>query len=194
MRLHAVIFFRPGVPWTSGLLVSGALLVGLLTGCAPPEDEAAQAAALADLDLTEIAHDVRMLQTELGVPQWEIEASRVISQADSDQRTDFPEGMTIRVFDEAGTISSTLTANRGAILDGGETVLAEGDVVIVSAEGERLETEELTWDKAAHELFTESFVTIRTQDEIIYGHGFEARDDLSRYTIRDISGTVSLRE
>jgi LPS export ABC transporter protein LptC len=72
-------------------------------------------------------------------------------------------------------------------------MVARNDVVVINSKGEKLKTEELSWSKKHHRIFTDEFVTITTEDEVIYGHGLEANEDFSKYTIKKISGTIEMK-
>ncbi len=52
---------------------------------------------------------------------------------------------------------------------------------------EQLNTEELFWFPKDRNIKTDKFVTIRQQDNVIYGEGLEAKQDLSSYTILNLN-------
>ena len=68
---------------------------------------------------------------------------------------------------------------------------AMNDVVITNAEGEKLNTEHLIWDRKAQRIYSEVFVKITTEDEIIMGEGFESNETFSKYKILKPKGTIS---
>ena len=53
---------------------------------------------------------------------------------------------------------------------------------------QQLNTEELFWTPATMKIFTEKFVTIKLENEVLYGTGLDATQDLSTYTIRKPQG------
>ena len=60
---------------------------------------------------------------------------------------------------------------------------------------QQLNTEELFWTPNTKKIFTEKFVTIRLEnDEILYGTGLDAAQDLSTYTITKPEGEFDVKE
>ena len=59
---------------------------------------------------------------------------------------------------------------------------------------EQLNTEELFWRPAEEKIFTDKFVTIRQETDVIYGQGLEAKQDMSDYIIKRPEGEFSVEE
>ena len=59
---------------------------------------------------------------------------------------------------------------------------------------EQLNTEELFWKPADEKIFTDKFVTIRQQTDVIYGQGLEAKQDMSDYVIKRPEGEFAVEE
>jgi LPS export ABC transporter protein LptC len=62
------------------------------------------------------------------------------------------------------------------------------------AKNEQLNTEELFWKPDDQRIFTEQFVTIRQQGDVIYGQGLTAKQDLSDYVITHPYGELDVKE
>ena len=101
----------------------------------------------------------------------------------TDQETILDEGLTVRFFDEEGNLSSTLTAERGRIFESSQDMTVYGNVLIVSREHGRLETDSLRWVEQENRITTEADVQISTERDIITGVGFEADPDLEEWRI-----------
>ncbi len=108
--------------------------------------------------------------------------------------TAFPDGLKLYVYDEEGHLDSELSANSGTMSDDSDDLSVEGDVVIINQKGEKLNTESLTWNKLDKKIRSDGFVKIFTDDEIIYGTGFEADENFTNYVIYNIKGTVKVRD
>ena len=85
-----------------------------------------------------------------------------------------------------------MSANYGMYYSKKDEMMVRDDVAIVNTKGELLNTEELTWKRREGKIYSDKFVRITTPDEIIYGTGFEAKQDFSDYTIKNISGTIKV--
>jgi LPS export ABC transporter protein LptC len=108
---------------------------------------------------------------------------------------EFPKGIYLEFYDETGKLSSTLRANHAYYFKKEDQWRARGKVEVINlAKSEQLHTEELFWMPGKEEIFTEKFVTIKLQKEVIYGEGLEARQDMSSYTIKNPQGEFALQE
>jgi LPS export ABC transporter protein LptC len=100
---------------------------------------------------------------------------------------EFPKGVYLEFYNEFGRLESTLKADHAFYFKTEDQWRGRGNVEVKNVEkNEQLNTEELFWKPAKKEIFTEKFVTIRQQGDVIYGTGLTAKQDLSDYTI----GTV----
>jgi LPS export ABC transporter protein LptC len=108
---------------------------------------------------------------------------------------EFPKGMYIEMYNEFGRLKSTLTANYAKFIKEEGHWLAQGKVELKNVEtDEQLNTEELFWNPKTKKIFTNKFVTIRQQGDVIYGTGLDAMQDLSDYVITNPEGTLEVNE
>ncbi|MDH5365987.1 MAG: LPS export ABC transporter periplasmic protein LptC [Cyclobacteriaceae bacterium] len=113
--------------------------------------------------------------------------------ANGDQ--EFPKGLYLEFYDDNGKIESTIDANVAFYNKEEDRWLGQEGVVVVEDEsGKNLKTEELYWKPAEEKIYTEKFVTITSEDEVLYGKGLEAKQDLSEYTIKNPTGDFHLEE
>ena len=68
------------------------------------------------------------------------------------------------------------------------------NVEVVNVNGEKLNTEQLTWDEQKQKIVSNAFVKITTAEEIITGNGLEANQDFTQYEIKEITGTIRLEK
>ena len=73
-----------------------------------------------------------------------------------------------------------------------DEVTVRDSVVWQSVNGERLETEELVWDDQKHIVFSDRFVKITKPGEVLYGYGFEANEDFTRWQIKALEGRIKV--
>jgi nucleoside-diphosphate-sugar epimerase len=55
-------------------------------------------------------------------------------------------------------------------------------------------TEELFWKQKDQKVYTDKFVTIRQEGDVLYGQGLTANEDLSDYVITHPSGDMEIEE
>jgi LPS export ABC transporter protein LptC len=108
---------------------------------------------------------------------------------------EFPKGIYLEFYDESGRLSSTLRADHAYYFKSENKWRARGKVEVVNKEkNEQLNTEELFWFPVKEEINTDSFVTIRMQNEVLYGEGLRAKQDMSSYTIKKPQGEFQIEE
>jgi LPS export ABC transporter protein LptC len=104
-----------------------------------------------------------------------------------------PKGFYVTFFDEKENISATLKANYGVRYDNSRRMEAKYAVELVNKEGVKLETEKLTWNEYTKRIYTDAFVKITTDKEIIMGQGMESNQDFSKYELKKVTGIIQLK-
>lgn len=108
---------------------------------------------------------------------------------------ELPEGVYLEFYNESGQITSTLRANTAYYFKEENKWRGQGKVEVKNLEkNQQLNTEELFWKPDTKKIFTEKFVTIKLQSEVIYGTGLDAAQDLSTYTIKNPEGEFEVED
>lgn len=108
---------------------------------------------------------------------------------------EFPKGVYMEFYDEFGKLESTLRANHAYFFKKEDQWRGRGKVEVKNiAKNNQLNTEELFWKPNEKKVFTEKFVTIRQQGDVIYGEGLDAKQDLSDYVIKKPAGEFEVKE
>lgn len=108
---------------------------------------------------------------------------------------EFPKGIYMEFFKEDGSLESTLKANHAYFFKQENQWRGRGNVEVKNLQKkEQLNTEELFWKPADKKIFTEKFVTIRLEGDVLYGEGLDAKQDLSDYVIRKPTGEINVKE
>jgi len=105
---------------------------------------------------------------------------------------EMPKGMKAIFYDEALNVKSRITADYAVRYEKEEKMEARKHVVVINEKGEELDTEHLIWDQKREKLISDEFVTIKQKDQTIFGYGFEANQDFSKYRIFNPSGTFAV--
>lgn len=171
-------------------------LASLIFACTNDLEEVKQVVG-EDFISVERGEDVEILFTEDAIPTIKIigkTALRYAAVPPDLPYTEFPDGLKLYVYNEVGEIESELTANEGKMADNSDNLEVKGDVVIINEKGEQLNTEQLNWNKVDKKIRTDNFVKIFTEDEVIYGTGFEADENFTNYVIFNISGIVKVKD
>jgi LPS export ABC transporter protein LptC len=117
-----------------------------------------------------------------------------MNQFQNDDR-EFPKGIYLEFYDPDGHLESTLRANEAFYFKKENQWRGRGKVEVKNIEkNEQLNTEELFWKPDKEKIFTEKFVTIRQQSDVIYGQGLEAKQDMSDYVIKKPEGEFAVED
>lgn len=108
---------------------------------------------------------------------------------------EFPKGLYLEFYDEFGQMTSTLRANHAFFFKDKNQWRGQGNVEVKNVlNDEQLNTEELFWKPTEEKIFTDKFVTIRQQSDVMYGDGLEAKQDLSLHKILNPKGTFRVED
>lgn len=137
--------------------------------------------------------EVEMLYTEKDQLKIKLKGKKFLEYESGDR--EFPEGIYIEFFDENGNVSSILKANHAYFFKAEYKWRGRGNVEVKNlVSREQLNTEELFWKPDTKRITSEKFVTIRQQNDIIYGTGLDAAQDLTDYTITRPVGDWEIEE
>ena len=140
-----------------------------------------------------IAENVETFYTENNQVKVKMMAAVVYQFENGDQ--EFPKGLYLEFYDEAGKLESTLRANEAYYFKKEHQWRGRGKVEVKNIEkNEQLNTEELFWRPSDEKIFTDKFVTIRQQTDVIYGQGLEAKQDMSDFVIKKPEGEFAVEE
>lgn len=123
--------------------------------------------------------------TRSGKIRAEITAAHFL-KFDSSRLAQLNGGVEVSFYDRTGRGVSRLTADRAEIDENSSDILVYGNVILVSHDSSRLETESLTWVRETDKIAGEGKVTLRRPDGIETGVGFEASSDLKRWTMNQV--------
>ncbi|MCF8309729.1 MAG: LPS export ABC transporter periplasmic protein LptC [Bacteroidales bacterium] len=143
------------------------------------------------------AEDIELLYSEYGDLIFKLTSPHVKIYQGEEPRMIFPEGMKVIFFDSTGNnIRSRLTADYGIKYDKKKKMIAKKDVVVKNLEkNERLNTEKLIWDQRKSKIYTDKFVTITTEDEVLYGEeGMESDESFDSWVIKKPKGKMEYSE
>lgn len=140
-----------------------------------------------------IAENVELFYTENNQVEVKMLAALVHEFENGDR--EFPKGIYLEFYDENGNLDYTLRANEAYYFKKDNLWRGRGKVEVKNiGKNEQLNTEELFWRPSEEKIFTDKFVTIRQQTDVIYGQGLEAKQDMSDYVIKKPEGEFAVDE
>src|SRR5690606_26957554 len=178
--VNAMAFFYSGV-----IKVGACGLLLVLISCG---DTGSSEILIYDGPLRE-AENVEHYYAENGIIKVRMVAEQMFELQNGDRQ--FPKGIYLEFFDEVGKIESTRRANQAFFIKEEEVWRGVGNVEVINTQKrEQLNTEELFRKPKDKRIYTDKFVTIRMQSDVIYGEGLEAAQDMSSYRILKPSGIL----
>jgi len=144
---------------------------------------------------SQVGDSVTLLFTDSAQLKIVLKANRMLifTKNVTEPFTILPKGVFVTFFDQDEKISSTLKANYGIRYDQSKKMEAKYAVEVVNKNGEKLETEKLTWDEFNKTIYTDAFVKITTADQVIMGKGLKSNQDFTKYDIKQVTGTINLK-
>lgn len=138
-------------------------------------------------------NDMKTFYSDSAIVRVMVEAKKQLEYENGN--SEFPEGIYIEFYKVDGRISSTLKANKGYYNKEKNLYTARENVVVNSFEkNQKLNTEELHWKPDEDKIFTDKFVRIETEDEILMGEGLTSNQDFTDYHILNPTGELEIKE
>jgi LPS export ABC transporter protein LptC len=139
------------------------------------------------------ADSIKVYYTEKEILKTILQARKLNEFQNGDR--EFPEGIYLEFYDKTGKLTSTLRANTAYFFKDENKWRGRGKVEVVNIEKQQqLNSEELFWKPDTKKIFTDKFVTITDKEDVIYGTGLMADQDLSNYSLKNTSGNVHVNE
>ncbi|PWE01419.1 LPS export ABC transporter periplasmic protein LptC [Marinilabilia rubra] len=108
--------------------------------------------------------------------------------------TEFPRGLHLIVYNKQEEIDAQIKSRYAIYHEKDELWELQNNVEAVNFKNEVINTEQLFWDAREHRIFSDEFIKITTDQEILTGYGFESDESLENYTIKNISGILAIEE
>lgn len=107
----------------------------------------------------------------------------------------FPEGLTVDVFDQAGQ-KSVITADYGIVYSQTNLIDLQGNVVLETHDGKKLEAEQLYFDRKNDWIFTELEFTYTNPEDgtVMDGEGMDFNKEFSFFKAHRTFGVMTIKE
>lgn len=100
----------------------------------------------------------------------------------------FEKGVYLEQFDSVFQVEASVKSDTAYFYDKEKLWKLIGNVDIKNRKGERFNTELLFWNQATQKVYTDKFIRIQQPDRIINAYGFESNEQMSIYTLHNITG------
>ena len=100
------------------------------------------------------------------------------------------EGVKLNFYNN-NIVTSTLISEKAEIDEENNLLKALVNVTLTDKVEKTLNSSSLVWDRNSDDVYTNENVTIKTNDEVIYGSGFKSDSKFEKYYINDVKGNIS---
>ena len=108
---------------------------------------------------------------------------------------EFPKGIHVLSYDPAGKMIGSIKAKYAKKLEDEMLWEARNEVVIINAEGKKLETELLYWDMKKELIYSDRYVKLSADGQIIEGNnGFDSDSDRNHPVFENISCSIEVEK
>lgn len=114
---------------------------------------------------------------------------------ESEKYEEFPKGIYVISYDNNGGMMGSIKSKYAKKLEDEMLWEARNEVVIVNAEGKKLETELLFWDMKKEIIYSDRYVKLTSDGQIIEGNdGFKSDQNLNNPEFYGITGKVAVEK
>jgi LPS export ABC transporter protein LptC len=107
---------------------------------------------------------------------------------------EFTSGIKVVFYDGKKDPSGSVIAKYAKYTKSNSLWELRDSVVVVNEGNDKLETEELYWDEPKNLIYSDRFVKITNEDQIVMGTGFESDPRLNKRKIKKVSATIYLKD
>jgi LPS export ABC transporter protein LptC len=107
---------------------------------------------------------------------------------------DFSSGIKVQYYDGKTEPQGHVTAKYARYTKTDNLWELRDSVVVVNQTNDKLETEVLFWNQEKDLIYTDRFVKITNEDQIIQGFGFESDAKLIKRKIKKVTATIYLKD
>ncbi len=179
----------------AALMAAAAMSTTVTTSC---KDDSSLDTADVDTSVvipTMLTRDVETLISDSGVTRYRIVTPIwYVYDEVEEPYWRFPEGLNLDKYDNFFRTEATVRADSAIYLKRKQTWQLDGNVSISNVMNEKFLTQQLFWDQRTHKLYSDSFIHIERTDRVLEGYGFESNEQLTRYTIKKVSGIFPASE
>lgn len=173
------------------------LVVVVLSGGACVKDEVEKIDAVTHRDSVAGMHSAKVTTviSDSGITRYRIYTDQWdIYDKSSEPYWEFPKGLHFERFDENLVIDANFHANYGRYDERKKLWTFKDNVKAVNIEGKMFETDLLYWDQISEKIYSDKFIKITEETQVITSIGFESNQTLTKVKMKDTQGVFAIDE
>lgn len=141
-----------------------------------------------------IAYNINMTYTDSASIKARLEAPVHLDFSHlSFKYSEFPDGLKVIFYNEQNQ-ENTVYADYGILYNQTKIVDLQGNVVLLSYDGSRLQTDQMYWDAEKEWLFTEEPFLFQNNDYNLAANRLDTNKEFSKFQTGKLSGTIAVEE
>ena len=141
-----------------------------------------------------IAEDINLKYTDSGMVKAHLISKKMYDYSNFDfPYSEFTDGITLYLFNSENQ-KSTIVSDYAIVFDKTNLIDLQGNVVLTTHDGKKLEADQLYFDQEKEWLFTNKPINFADNEQIIKGNGFDSNMDFTKSRVLEITGIVYLDE
>jgi len=149
-------------------------------------------ASYPDTFINDYGSDIQINYYLKGNLEFQLIAPEIESITFPEEKSVFKKGIKVFVYDKELDTIATISADFAIRHKDQQLVEVRKNVILNNLNQEELVTEKLFWNSESKTIYTDDFVTLHTQNQIIMGFGFTSDQYFSTYSLSNITGTIYL--
>jgi len=168
----------------------GVLMSMILVGCQDQVEHTAAAIHAKDSVAMMTSYGVNTLISDSGVIKYRIVTERwEVNTNRNPSRWIFDKGVLLEQFDEKFHINSYIQCDTAYYFDQQRIWKLYGRVRILTKDGLRFSSEQLTWDENKHEISSNVFCKLVTPERTLQGSHFWSDERMTKYFVSNTKGS-----
>jgi LPS export ABC transporter protein LptC len=107
---------------------------------------------------------------------------------------EFPKGIFVQLYDSLKNVKAEVRSKYAIFNEKQKIWEARKDVIVISTDGKKLNTEQLFWDQNKKIIYSNKFCRVTTPSASLTGNKFTATEDFSSYELTDVKGPLQVKD
>lgn len=139
--------------------------------------------------------DAHVWRSEEGKPQLELDAPTIVQYRQPDTRTDYPDGVVLRFYDENRRVKTLIQAKKATSFDDKNILTATDSVVVIDyTNGDTVYLKDITWESNEDIIYSHHPVRAVNGPRVTYGDGFVSDGNMTNLRITRQRGTIEFND
>ena len=139
--------------------------------------------------------DAHVWRSQEGKLQIELDAPTIVQYRQPDTRTEYPDGVELRFYDENRHIKTQIKANKAISYDDKNILTASDNVVVIDySNGDTVYLKDITWESDEDIVYSRNPVRAVNGNRVTYGDGFISDGAMNNLRITRQRGTIEFEE